>query len=413
MKYVVLVFLCLITVIAYVQRLGIQSASEPLQSELRLNTEEFGALGSAWLIGYAVMQVPSGFLADRWGSRNALALYAAIWSSLTALAGLVPDKWSLLALWTLMGMALAGIFPCAAKAIGQWFPDTQKAMASGLLGSCMGFGTAAASFLTSRFLFQWHWTWQATFALYGLVGIVWAGLFAVFIPGGASHRRAGAPAMTRADWRRLATSPSMLLLCGQQFFRAGAMIFFINWFPKFLRESRQLSELQAGNYTFWANLGAMAGGLSGGFFSDWLLRRTGRRRLSRQGIAIAGLSLGGILVAATYFVTDPEIAIGLFTVGAFCATFGGVSGYTVTIEFGGRRTATVFSVMNMAGNFGAALFAYLAGALVQQTGNWDFALGMFIAIFGIDAACWALLNPKRPLFDEEEETMQMEPGSEE
>src|SRR5262249_55033746 len=158
------------------------------------------------------------------------------------------------------------------------------------------------------------------------------------------------PPMTRADWRRIFTSVPMWLLCGQQFFRAGAMIFFINWFPKFLREARGLSAVDAGLTTTGANGGAMLGGICGGVFSDWLLRRTGRRRLRRQGIAVVGLSIAAYVVFQTRFVTDSNVAAILFAFGAFTATFGGVSGYTVTIEYGGTRIGTVFSIMNMSGN---------------------------------------------------------------
>src|SRR5438132_4841648 len=125
----------------------------------------------------------------------------------------------------------------------------------------------------------------------------------------------------------------MWLLCGQQFFRAGAMIFFLNWFPKFLRESRSLDVYNAGVSTTYVNAAAMLGGILGGFFSDWLLRRTGLRRLSRQGIAIAGMTMCSLLIVATYFIRNDALVIGVFSLGAFLATFGGGSGYTVTIEF--------------------------------------------------------------------------------
>jgi sugar phosphate permease len=400
MRYLVLLFLCLIAIIAYVQRVGINSASRPIQHDLELNTEEFGVLGSAFLLGYAVMQLPAGWLADRWGSRNALALYALAWSIVTGLIGLSQGLWSVVALWTIMGMAQAGVFPCAAKMIGQWFPDTQKAMASGFLGSSTMLGTAIASSLTALLLTEVKWTWQFIYVLYGVAGVAWAFSFRAQVPEHHTTDQRRVPAMTSADWRRLVASVPMWLLCGQQFFRAGAMIFFINWFPKFLRESRELSELAAGVLTTWANGGALAGGICGGFFSDWLLRRTGWRRASRQGIAVVGLSSCSVLVAATYFVHDVELATLMFTVGAFLAAFGGVSGYTVAIEFGGSRVATVFSTMNMCGNFGAALFAYAAGAVVERTGTWDPALFMFAAIFVVDATCWALLNPQGPLFED-------------
>jgi MFS family permease len=403
MRYLVLMFLCLIAVIAYVQRVGINSVAGPIQEDYGINTEEFGALGSAWLIGYAVMQVPAGWLADRIGSRNALAIYAVLWSLLTGAIGLCPDFPTLLIVWFTMGMALAGVFPCAAKSIALWFPDTQKATASGLLGSSTMLGTGVASALTSWLVVRAQWSWQMTYVLYGVAGVVWAIAYYHFIPerGGAF---ASAPPMTRRDWGRLIGSVSMWLICGQQFFRAGAMIFFINWFPKFLKESRALTDLQAGVYTSWANIAAMCGGILGGFFSDWLLRRTGLRRLSRQGIAVVGMTTCSGLIVATYFIGTEEIAVALFSVGAFIATFGGVSGYTVTIEFGGRRVATVFSVMNMSGNLGAALFSYAAGALKERTGSWDPALFVFAGIFAIDAVCWALLNPQGPFFEDQHET---------
>src|SRR5262249_45567017 len=110
-------------------------------------------------------------------------------------------------------------------------------------------------------------------------------------------------------------------------------------------------------------------------------------------------SIAAYVVFHTRFVTDISVAAILFAFGAFTATFGGVSGYTVTIEYGGTRIGTVFSIMNMSGNIGAALFAYLAGAVAARTGSWDVALLMFAGIFVVDAACWAMLNPKGVLFD--------------
>lgn len=402
MKYVVLLFLCLIAVIGYVQRVGLNSAYEPIQADLQIDTTQFGALGSVFLLGYAIMQVPSGWLADRWGSRLTLTLYALLWSGVTAVIGWMPDFGSVTALWFVMGMAQAGIFPCAAKAIGAWMPDTQKAMASGLIGSSTMLGTAAASTLTAYLLDKKDlWSWQSIYLAYGLAGIAWAIAFVLIVPERDVSAAKPAPVMTGADWRRLFTNGSMWLISGQQFFRAAAMIFFINWFPKFLHESRGVPKFEAGVLTSWATGGAMVGGICGGFFSDWLLRVTGWRRMSRQGIAVVGLSLGAALVVVSYFISDVMAATVVLTAGAFTAAFGGVSGYTVTIEFGGRRIGTVFSMMNMCGNFGAAISTYAAGAVVQQTGSWDLALFMFAAIFVVDAVCWALLNPKGTLFDDE------------
>jgi nitrate/nitrite transporter NarK len=70
------------------------------------------------------------------------------------------------------------------------------------------------------------------------------------------------------------------------------------------------------------------------------------------------------------------------------------------MDFGGRRVATIYSVMNMCGNIGAPELPVVVGALVQRSGNWNLMLFVFAGIFAVDAVCWALLNPKAPLFPE-------------
>ncbi len=403
MRYLVLTFLCLIAVIGYVQRLGIQTAHEPIEHQFLINTEQFGMLGTAWLIGYALLQIPAGWFADRFGSRNALAAFAIIWSLITASIGFCTTYESLLALWFVMGLAQAGIFPCAAKSIGAWFPDTEKATASGLLGSFTMLGTATATFVTSRLLVDAEWSWGDIQLLYGSVGIVWALAYLALIPERGTGQTLGpalARPMTRQDWHRLVTSVPLWFLCGQQFFRAGAMIFFINWFHKFLTESRSFDEVDAGTYTAAVNLSALVGGILGGFLSDAILRWTGLRRLSRQGLAVIGMLCGASLVLATLWIEDRLIAVVFFSLAAFLATFGGVAGYTVAIEYGGARIGIVFSVMNMCGNFGAAIVNQVVGSLKERTGNWDTAVYAVVIILIIDAVCWALLNPTRPLFEE-------------
>jgi MFS family permease len=394
-RYGVLVLLCLAAVIAYVQRSAISLPARDIQQELDLGVGAMGSVMSAWYLGYALLQVPAGWLADRWGGRRALALYAALWSVFTGLTGLATGFWSLAALWGLMGLAQAGIFPAAAKAIGDWFPDTERALASGLLASSMAGGAALAPILTAWLLESF--SWQDTFVLYALPGFAWAFAFLLFTPDTPHGTRA---LRERVAWLRLATSVPMALLCLQQFLRAAAMVFFYTWFPTYLQEARGLTLQEAGRYAAWVGLGAMLGGLTGGHVSDWLLRRTGSQRLSRQGIAIAGMTTCALLAGAAYFVTDVHTAILVLSLGAFAGTFGGVSGYSVAIAFGGRHVGTVFSVMNMCGNFGAFLFPIGIAWFVERTGRWDLVLFVFSFCFAADAVCWALLNPRAPLFEE-------------
>ncbi len=413
-RYQVLAFLCLSAAIAYVQRSALSVPAAEIATDLKFENlaRDMGWIQSVWYLCYGLMQLPSGWLADRIGSRRGLAILSVVWSMATLLSAFALDFVSLMFLWGLMGAAQAGVFPCAAKALGQIFPENQRARATGLLASGMTIGGALAPLLTASFLESlspWADTlhlsrWRLLLAAYSLPGILWTILFLAMIsirklPVSESTMTARSP----VNWSRMLSSSPLMLLCAQQFFRAAGMVFFVTWFPTFLQKTRDVSLLGSGILTTVAGIGGVVGSLTGGFFSDWLLQRTGNARLSRQGIAVFGMACCSLLIVLSYFVRDVNGSIALIALGAFCATFGGVSGYTVAISFGGRHVATVFSTMNMFGNMGAALFPITAGWLVATTGNWNLILFLFAGIMAIDAVCWALLNPQGTLFGDENE----------
>jgi MFS family permease len=407
-RYRVLALLCVAAGISYVQRQGVGGVSATaIRADLALDPAWFGVIMGAWALGYALMQIPSGWLADRWGSRAALSTYAILWSTLTGVTAFAPGYWSLAAVWTLMGAAMAGIFPASTKAIRNWFPPERRGSANGLLASSMAVGGALAPAVTGLLLSVLTWRW--ILLVYAVPGILWAMAFSRWgkePPARQAQVRAAGDAPGDAApgdsdvWQRIVRSPSVWLLCAQQFLRAAAMIFFATWFPTFLQESRHVTVTRSGFLTAFAGGGAIIGSIVGGLVSDRVLVLTGNPRLSRQGLAVLGMSACSLLIFTSHFVQNTTLAIAIISAGTFCATFGGVSGYTVAIELGGRRSATVFSVMNMCGNFGTMVFPVTIGWIRSTTGNWDLALFIFAGIFAVDAVCWALLNPKGPLFPE-------------
>jgi len=140
MRYQILALFFLMAGIAYVQRAAISVPAEQVAKDLAISNfgNSMGFVQSAWYLGYALLQIPAGRLADRWGSRSAILLYCILWSLATTLTGFSSGLWTLTSAWFLMGALQAGAFPCAAQAIGQIFPLSERARASGILypGSC-------------------------------------------------------------------------------------------------------------------------------------------------------------------------------------------------------------------------------------------------------------------------------------
>jgi sugar phosphate permease len=402
MRYMVLMLVCLAAVIAYVQRTALTVPTRTIQADLGIDERDVGLIMACWYWAYALLQVPAGWVTDRLGSKRALILFVLLWSAFTGLAGLTTGHYQLLVIWSCVGFAQTGLVPGGAKAIGGWLLSTERAFGAGMFGASMALGGAVAPFVAA-WLLKWV-TWRELLGLYVLPGLAWAFAVAMIVP---PRRGPAAPLEPFGETiARMAGSPTVYLLCAQQFFRAAAMALFFTWFPRFLQETRGVSQFDSGVLAMWPGIAAVTGGVLGGIASDAILRKTGNRRLSRQGIAVTGMVCCTLLAGAAYFVDDVNVAVLLISVGAFWGTFGGVSGYAVCIDFGGRRVGMVISVMNMCGNVGAGLFAFAVGWLVKppapgvRSPNWDLVLPMFAAIFAVDAVCWALLNPKRPLFED-------------
>jgi ACS family glucarate transporter-like MFS transporter len=450
-RYGVLAALCLAATIAYIQRNSIAVAERTIRLDLGLTRAQMGQVMSAFLLTYALFQLPSGWLAYRWGTRRALSLFAALWSAVTGLFALAVSFPALLLARLGMGAAQAGVFPCSTSSIARWFPLTRRGLASGALGSFMSVGGAVGFILTGELLEILPW--QGLFALYALPGLLWAAWFFWWFRDAPAEHRAVNPgelALIRAGgdnphadtpakpeptpWRALLTSVPMWCICGQQFFRAAAYMFFATWFPTYLQEARGLSREQAAWLSSWPFWGVVAGGFVGGAVSDRILARTGSRWLSRPGVAIVGLIMAAAATLLTFAVADVRLLAVLFTASAFCAALGAPCGYTITIDMGGKHVTTVFSLMNMAGNVGAMLFpaivpylivdqehwvtpasaaaavGHLAapgiemlqvfpGLIAGRLANWDLAILVLAGTYLAAALSWALLNPNGTVFD--------------
>jgi fucose permease len=184
----------------------------------------------------------------------------------------------------------------------------------------------------------------------------------------------------------------MWLISGQHFFRASGYTFFGSWFAEYLVQTRGVTTEESGWATTAVLLAVVGGSVVGGVASDAVLARTSSRRLARQGVAVAAVLLCAGAMLAADFVSDWRAAVTLISAGSLLAAMSGPCAYTITIDMGGRHVATVFSIMNMAGNVGGIVFPPLAAALADAAG-WDSVLYLVAGVYLAAGACWMLLNP--------------------
>jgi MFS family permease len=445
-RHLVLAALLAITSINYAQRNAIGPAAPVIRQELGLSLEQIGLLMSAFFLAYTIMQVPAGTLAQRIGAKWALVLISAGWSLAIAGCAVAGNFIELYVARLALGALQAGIFSCATLILAVWYPPSQRGLATALLNSFMLIGGAAGAMLTGVLLVPLGW--RGVFAAYAVPGLLWAGWFAWWFrsrpqdhpgvnhtelliiqgmplpdnltPGPAAPRceadwakqvvahrdavRAALPAAAAKQMpvpnveRRTSVlaailSVSLLLICVQQFFRAGASRLFDNWLPTYFVEERGANVNQAALLSSMPQWGGVVGGLVGGMLSDYVLRRTGSRRAGRKGVALGSLLVSFVCYLIAYSLANVTAAAAMLSAGAFIFSFSSPCAYALTIDIGGRYLAIVFSIMNMAGNLGAFTFIQVIPFLVRL-GGWPLALGVFAGMNLAAALCWILLDPE-------------------
>ena len=307
-RYVVLAWMCLFAMLAYVHRSAIAVPASLIQDELGLSKEEMALAMSMFLWGYATLQLPGGLLADRWGSRLVLPLLVVVSALANGLLGLATGLGWLLACRYVMGVAQAGFFPAPVKTFSQWFPASERPfLAACWRASCRLAGSWPAAYrLASRIhvlaadpnglcvpclaLAAWFYIWfRDRPSQHPLVNDAEA----AWIEGDAGPTfDISRPA---TPWQTIFTSISMACICGQQFCRGAGYIFYVTWLPTFLQETQGVNVSTSGYLTSLPCSGGLrqserrlAHGLA--------FRRTGSKWLSRKGLALINLTLAGGLL---------------------------------------------------------------------------------------------------------------------
>lgn len=412
-RHFVLAALCAITTISYMQRNSLASVEKLVAPDFGLTVADLGYAKGFFFLTYALLQIPSGWLAQRWGGRRTLTFYAAGWSLLMGAMAFSGGLKELEGMRAVMGALQAGIFPCCTMILASWYPASRRGFASAVLNSFMLIGGAIAAAATA--LLIGHTGWRGLFALYTLPGLAWAGWFYYWFrdrPSDHPHVNAAEldligekPSGSAAysirpptRWHSLLFSLPLLLICIQQFCRAGAVRFFDQSLPTFLQEARGQSIRDANLWTSLTLWAGVVGGMFGGILTDAVLLRTGSRRLARQGVAIGSLLLAVAIYALAYRVNDVHLAVLTMGVGYGVMTFSSPCAYALTMDMGGRNLAVVFATMNMAGNLGAWAFTTYIPKIAEGYG-WDAALFVFLAMHLVAVVCWVPLNPNGEIGD--------------
>jgi ACS family glucarate transporter-like MFS transporter len=386
-RYAVVFVLFILSMITFVDRVCISAAKDPITSELGLSDAAMGFVFSAFALGYALAQIPSGWFADKWGPRLALTVVVALWSVLTALTGAAWNFTSLVIIRLGFGMAEAGAFPGSARAICNWLPTGERGRANGVIFSGARIGGAVSFPLLAWMLTQWHW--RTSFLILGVLGTVWALFWFVWFrdwPAKPPHE-AAAPAATGEGLSKILRSRPMAFALFQYF--AGNFTFFIclSWMLPYLKRQYRLEDSQAAAYA----MAPLLVGATSQWFAGWLVDRLygSRYRVwSRRLPGIAGFALAAAGMFAVTRADSPGWAAACFTLAVFGADMTISPSWVFCADIAGKDTGRVSGAMNMLGNIGSFVSANAFPYLERVTGSAS-AYFLTAAVLNVLAiVCW-------------------------
>lgn len=386
-RYLVVAVLFVLSLITYIDRVAISSAKGPIASELSLSDADMGWVFGAFALGYAIAQVPSGWFADRYGPRLALAAVVTAWSLLTCLTGAVASLGVLVMVRFLFGMGEAGAFPGCARAFYNWLPVGERGRANGIIFSGSRLGGAMAFPLLAWLMADWGW--RMAFVWLGAVGVVWAvfwlGWFRDHPP--VPVDPAEKEAEPQATFAQVFRSRGMGLAMVQYF--AGNFTFFIclSWMHPYLKEHYNLSQSEAAGYAMIPLLFGATAQWMAGILVD-AIYRSQHRAWSRRFPAILGFILAVIGMVAVNLVQSPGAAVACFALATFGADMTISPSWAYCVDIGGKNSGAVSGSMNMIGNFGSFVSSIAFPYLYKLTGS---AAAYFVTAALLDVLaiiCW-------------------------
>ena len=391
---------------SYVERVNISVVAELMMPSLALSKSDMAIIFNAFLLGYALFQVPAGWLGDKVGARLVLSISAIAWGAITLATGFLPGALFksatgilavLVTLRFLLGFAEAPTYPVAAQAVHQWMQPSQR----GRGGSVMLMGSSVASALTAPFVAfcMLHFGWRESFYMTSLVA------FAVGLIWFSFTRRALLVENIETPAPSLPDSASPLgqwltldvFLLSLSYASEGYLLFtFVSWLYIYLVEVRHFSLTSGGVMTSLPWMAAIAATPLGGMLSDRLTRRLGRFR-SAQLIIMTGYSLSGILLLVAAEVHGRTSAVLALSISLGAMYLAESSFWTTATSIaGGTHAAVVAGFMNTVGILGGIASTSIVPLFVGRYGNtgWVAAFGSGTAMGGMTALVWWLLGKR-------------------
>ncbi|ASS99735.1 MULTISPECIES: MFS transporter [Geobacillus] len=394
-RYLILAILFVVTAINYIDRSALSIAAPVMKEDLALDAVALGFAFSAFNWAYTFMQIPSGWLLDRFGTRLVYGIGLFTWSLFTGLQGLVTGFAMLFLFRFIVGLAEAPSFPGNSRLTTMWFPTNERGKAVATYNSSQYFGLALFTPVLASLLNVYGW--PAIFYVAGGMGIILTFVWFKLIHDPKRHPLANQKELEYIEqggalvdaseqkspikWshaRLLLTNRQMIGIYIAQFSLNTIVWFFLTWLPTYLVQEKHLSILKAGFVTSLTYAAAFLGGILAGYWSDSMLKRGKSLAVARKTPIIIGFLLSSCILLANY-TNSPALIVLILCVSFFAKGMAGLT-WTLVGDMSPKEIIGLSAgIFNTSGNLAGIVTPIVVGFILEHTHSFSYAL-LFIGV---------------------------------
>lgn len=398
-RYNVVLLSTLAVFVCYIDRVNISVAIIPMAADLGWGMQTQGMVLSSFFVGYLLLQIVGGLLADRFGGKVVLGAGVLLWFLFTILTPPAASIGLGLLLLTriLMGMGEAVTFPSIYSLYSRWVPITERSRAVGLANSGIPLGTIFALIVTPIIVEAWGWPWA--FYLFGLVGVVWYLFWQRLIAQSPETDlkmteqerqtiKAGAnsdPIEAGPPIRAFLKSMPVWAVIVAHFCNNWSLYVLLSWLPTFINKGLGVDYASVGWVTMIPHLASFVFLNVAGSIADRLVRSgmdIGTVRKLMQTIGFGGISTALLIVGR---VESVWLAITIMTIGNALGAFV-VGGFVVNhMDIAPKYAGTLMGITNTAGTIPGIIGVFVSGLILELTGSWVlvFQVTAGVTLFGL------------------------------
>lgn len=370
----------------YMDRQVLGVLKTTLQHNLGWNEIDYSNLVFVFQAAYAAGMVPMGRLMDRLGTRFGYALAMVFWSVASMAHAAGNSLSSFFLARAALGLGEAGVFPASIKAVAEWFPRKERALATGVFNAGSNIGAILSPLLAAWITVRWGW--RAAFILTGSLGFIWLLFWLLLYRKPQEHsllskaeldyiRCDPQEAVAKIKWSRLLPHRQTWAFILGKFTTDPIWWFLLFWIPDFLQRDHGLRLTQIGVPIMVIYLMADVGSVAGGWLSSRLIHLGKSVNFARK-IAMLACALSVVPIVFAYRVESLWGAVLL--IGLAAAAHQGFSANLFTLPsdlFPAQAVGSVVGIGGMAGAIGGMFMAKIVGYVLQWTGS--YSIPFFIA----------------------------------